>query len=60
MPGGVGRECVWELGEGKFIQPGGEVSLGKKDSRIIFTNFYTQKGIMGEEEAPREKKNTWM
>lgn len=31
-------------------------SLGKKDSRIIFTNFYTQKGIMGEEEAPREKK----
>ena len=23
----------------------------------IFTNFYTQKGIMGEEEAPREKKH---
>jgi len=31
-------------------------SQGKKDSRIIFTNFYTKKGIRGEEEAPRKKK----
>ena len=30
--GGVGRECEWELGEGKLIQPGGEFSLGKKGS----------------------------
>ena len=28
----MGRECVWELGEGKLIQPGGEFSLGKKGS----------------------------